>query len=264
MDDNTFQAQLDTFFGGSTGNSLGPDVVNSALTNTTSPSFKVGYTSSNDFRGVQTGASVGAPNTAFLDFNSLNGGTNDFDTRILAFAGEAGVNGRAGLILQADSFTFSGNASNATPLMTQTGNTFQPGGAEYFDVSTNQGRMLSLLHVAWSGEIGYDGTNPALVIQLRDPVTSAPWYGQFFVSLSNGYIGAAIWQATMTVSKDQTPAQNIVVAQEVEGNDLANIYATITYGIAGNPVLNFYNKIGAGTTARYMVTGTVFPLNDGF
>lgn len=259
---NPFQQSLIDYLGGTTGGALGPGVVSCALESTTSSQWKVGKTTANDLRGVDIGASVGAANTAFIDMNSLDSGTNDFDTRILSFAGEAGVNGRGSFVFQADSYTFNGNGLNAAPLLTAPGALFQPGG-----ITTpvlNQNREFGMLHVAWSGEVGTDAVNPALVIQLKDPVSNLPYFGHLWVTVSNGYqlTGNSIAQHTFSFSK--STVSNVVVADESEGNDLTNIYASITWGVGGFPVLNIYNKIGGASTARYMITGTIFPLNDGF
>lgn len=263
MAENTFQEQLDEFFGGSTGGALGPDVISSALRATTSEVFDVGYTPATLGKGVQLYAVPGAgpPESALIDFNSKNNpGTQSFDARIEVSGGENNVFGRGAFNIFANSYGFNGNPANAVPQMNYYGDAFYR--VVPIVPSVNHGRTIAVQQVAWTDTVG---TNPGVavrVIQLRDPTTLTPLFGQFVASYSNGYSGTgnSIYQATFSVAK--STVGNVNVASEVEGDDLSNLYIDVTWNAGGFPQINIYNK--TSDNARYLITGTVFPDNNGY
>lgn len=263
MDENTFQEQLIEFFGGSTGTTLGPEVVNSSLTNTTSDRWEIGYTPAAQFRGIDMGATIGVSNTAFMDFNSLDGGSNDYDTRIISFGGETNVNGRGTMQFSANTYQLLGNTAEAEPEYTLPGYVQQP--AIPFLPSVNQGRQYALRNYQCTGVGMSADPAAAITIQLRDPVSLTPWFGAFEVYMSNGFNGTG-QRASYTgwlIAKNAVPPTNIIEARNVQGNALAVLYAEAGWNAGGFPQLLLFNK-NAGTSFIYIVKATVFPDNDGY
>lgn len=258
MDDNTFQEQLLAFFGGTTGSSLGPDITSSYLTNTKSDRWEIGYTAATQFRGVDMGATPAASNTAFLDFNSLNGGTADYDTRLLSVGGEAGYDGRGTLGMIANEFVFAGNALNTTPYVKLDGNMNFTGGAPYYHSPTNQGRLFNTRNVVWSGLLAPTSPAPSIIIQLQDIATGVPLTGQFFVTMSNGYSGTgqSINNTRLSITQDIAGANpwNWEVAEL--GDDLVNLRVLTDLTNPSYPQLLLFNK--TADPAKYLITGTVF------
>ena len=67
-------------------------------------SIYAGYGNS---RSVELGAD--ATNTAYIDFHSLDGVSNDYDSRIISIGGTSGTSARGALTLQAETVSISGN-----------------------------------------------------------------------------------------------------------------------------------------------------------
>lgn len=64
----------------------------------------VGYSDATDKRGITLDAS--ASSFAYMDFNSRNGGENDFDVRLVTAGGETGQNGTGTLNVQSSAVNF--------------------------------------------------------------------------------------------------------------------------------------------------------------
>lgn len=261
---NSFQEQLELYFGGSTGSTLGPTVVNSSLENTTSQRFDIGYQPAGDLRGVDIGATPGIANTAFIDLNSLDNGTNDYDTRVLSIGGEAGVDGRGILALQGNEFAFVGNTVNATPIVYFNGqNTFAGSTAQFYP-SVNQGRMFPVQQVIWTGQAGTAPVDPVVEIQFRDRVSLTAFTGHFIITISNGWdgsgTGASVYQAVKSVVKQSLlpPAPGGAYwngANEEEGDDLTQVYANFDITNSDYPILRIYNK--STDPIRFLISGVV-------
>jgi len=258
MDDNTFQEQLELYFGGTTGGALGPDIISSSLQDTKSDRFKIGYIPANQFRGVDMGATPSVPNTAFLDFNSLNGATNDYDTRLLSIGGEAGVQGRGSLVFSANNYTFAGNTTNPAPDTITTGSSLYQGGIGFFLPSVNQGRLWSVKEVVWSGNLPISPVDPSIVIQLRDPVSLVPYTGQFNVTLSTGFSGTgqSHYYQQLSITRDIAGPTDFNWEEGYEKyTDESTLYQIPN--VSGTfPSLQMWNK--TADIGKYMVTGYVF------
>lgn len=258
MDDNTFQEQLDVFFGGTTGTALGPDVITSSLQETKSDRWKIAYTPSTQFRGIDMGATPIVSNTAFLDFNSLDGGTADYDTRLLSQGGEAGYNGRGTLAIVADRFQFIGNTQNTTPYIQLPSGINYIGGASVYHAPTNQGRLHSVRQVVWSGNLATSNPDPSIVISLQDIETGVALSGHYTITMSNGQsgTGASIayyswsitrsnvgdpWQAAIGFASEDTPA---------------SLYANAILNNSSYASIRLYNK--TADSARYLISGFVY------
>ena len=263
MNENTFQEQLNEFFGGSTGTTLGPEVQQSYLQGSYANRFNLAKTSATQFRGVQLACD--SSNVAYIDFNSLDGGTNDYDTRIISVGGEAGVPGRGIIGMNANEYHLNGNTAEAEPEYRFPGYLQQP--AIPFNTGVNQGRLFALRNYQWSGSGGNNGASPVVTIQLRDPVSLTPWFGVFDVYMSSGFSGGGVtrWVSTngWVIGKNADPPTGIIEGRNSEGGALAVIYAEADWNIGGFPQIKLFNK-QAGTSFIYIVKATVFPDNDGF
>lgn len=238
--------------------------VETNINRTTADRFEIGYTAANNQRGIDMGATIGVNNAAFIDFNSLNGGTNDYDTRLLSVSGEAGVDGRGILLMIANEYQFNGNSVNNQPAYGMPGYIYQP--AMGINVGTNQGRTLPISTHCWTGSGGTQPVNPVITIQLRDPVSLTPWFGVYDVYMSSGYAGTgdAFSSANWVIAKNATPPTDILEVEPARaGPALAVLYAEAEWNATGYPQLLLYNK-QAGSTFRYMVRATVFYNNNGF
>lgn len=258
MDDNTFQEQLDIYFGGTTGSSLGPDITSSSLQETKADRWKVGYTPATQFRGVDMGATPAASNTAFLDFNSLNGGTADYDTRFVSVGGEAGINGRGTLSIVGNRFDFVGNTPNPAPYVQMPNGIQFIGGIDQYHPPTNQGRLHSVRQVSWSGNLAPSGIVPALVVYLQDIDTGVPLTGQFTVTISNGYsgTGASMYYSSFAICRSAVGnPYNWELAFE-KGTGSPTDLDALPFTAASIPQIFLYNK--SADPAKYLITGTVF------
>ena len=56
--------------------------------------LEVGFSSATSNRGVDLGATPGVSQTAYLDFNSTDGSTRDYDARLLSVGGDTGSDGK--------------------------------------------------------------------------------------------------------------------------------------------------------------------------
>lgn len=252
---NTYQVCAEEYLGD----------VETNISRTTADRFQIGYTNDNDQRGIDMGATTGVANAAFLDFNSLDGGTNDYDTRIVSVSGEAGVNGRGILTFSANEYQWNGNSVEPEPEYRM------PGYFEYpaipFNVGTNQGRTYDVRQYYWNGTGGTDPTNPVITVQLRDPVSLTPWFGVYDVYMTSAYLGnsSVFDSANWLVVKNATPPTNVIESEPARaGNNLSSLYAEVDWNAVGYPQLKFFNKIGGGSTFRFLVRVTVFPDNDAF
>lgn len=257
MDDNTFQEQLEIFFGGTTGGALGPDIISSSLQETKSDRFKIGYTAATQFRGLDMGATPAAANTAFLDFNSLNGGTADYDTRILSVLGEAGVNGRGTMNLVGNTFNFVGNDPNPAPYIQIPNGINSIGGIGQYHVPTNQGRLHSIRQVVWSGNLAPSGITPALVIYLQDIETGVPMTGQFTLTISNGFsgTGASMYTTGFSICRSAVGnPYNWELAFE-KGTEAPPQLDALPFTAGAIPQIFLYNK--SADPAKYMISGIV-------
>lgn len=264
---NTFEEQLTEYFGGSTGSALGPDVKSSYLEDTKSNIFSVGLTPETLGKGVEMYAVPGAgpPESALIDFHSQNNpGNQIFDVRIEATGGESNVFGRGSLNFFANIYGFNGNAINTKPSYWMFGDIVNR--PVPINPSVNQGRLYAMQSVNWSGVAANANPNPALTIQLRDPVSLTNWFGVFDVQMSSAFGGGGRVFTTCgwVIAKNASPPTNIVETRiPPEGPDLSNFYAEADWNVAGYPQLLLYNKVG-GTNFVYMVRGMIFPDNDGF
>lgn len=260
---NYYEACQELYFG-STEETLGPKIVNSSLEKTTSPVFKVGYQAAADLRGVSFGADPDSENIAIIDFNSLNNGTNDYDSRILSFAGEAGQNGRGTLIMNANEFQFNGNSLNVRPNIKIPGQLYYETQAQV--PSNLQGRAYDMQEVVWNGFIGTSPNDPIRTIQLRS-AEGTPLFGIFDVAMSNGYGGGGegFIRSGWVISKNAVPPSGLTqTSVPQEGQDLARLYTEIQWNnVSQNPEIRLYNKNTSGT-AIYVIKGLVFPENDGW
>lgn len=257
MEDNTFQEQLEIFFGGSTGSALGPDITSSSLEETKSDRWKIGYTAATQFRGLDMGATPAAANTAFIDFNSLNGGTADYDTRILSLGGEAGVDGRGDLIMYSNKFEFRGNTPNPTPYVQMPNGINFIGGIDQYHPPTNQGRLHSVRQVAWSGNLAPSGITPALVIYLQDIDTGVPLTGHFTATLSNGYsgTGASMYYTSFAICRSAVGnPYNWELGFEA-GTGSPTDLDVLPFTGASIPQIFLYNK--SADPAKYIISGSV-------
>ena len=130
--------------------------------------------------------------------------------------------------------------------------------------SDGHGREMMCKELVWSGETSTDTSMPVRTIHLRDPVSGLPWYGRFNISMSNGWTGTgeSIYQGIWTISKSTVDNNNLRTVHSIEGDDLTRLYVTVTWDGAGYPVINMFNK--TMESMRYLITGIVFPLNNGF
>lgn len=67
--------------------------------------LSIGLSPETSSRGIDIGATPNVANTAFLDFNSLDGGSNDYDVRLLSVSGTTGTNAKGTLSIEADTAT---------------------------------------------------------------------------------------------------------------------------------------------------------------
>lgn len=204
------------------------------------------------------GATVGVPNTAYLDFNSLEGGANDFDSRLISVGGETGVDGRGSLAYQANEFAFVGNASNLTPSVNFSGSLGWIGSTAQFYPSVNQGRMFAAQHIVWTGQAGTAPVDPVVEIQLRDRITLTPFTGHFFITISNGWSGTgqSIYQAMKSVtSAVGSTGDQWNFANEDEGDDLSDVYVAFDLSNSSYPIMLIYNK--SADPIRFIISGTI-------
>lgn len=258
-DNNTFQDQLEEYFAGSTGSTLGPGLVNSSLENTKSDRFQIGYQPAANSRGVDIGATIGVPNSAFIDFNSLNNGTNDYDTRLLSTLGEQGVNGRGNLNMIANRFNYIGNATNPAPLVQMPNGIDFIGGPSVYHVPTNQGRLHNVRQVVWSGNLAPSNPNPSIVISLFDIDTGVPFTGYYNITMSNGYSGTgqSIAYFSLAITQDIAGANPWNWEELIKkGDDLTALYVTPGLTNPSYPSINLYNK--TADPAKYLITAWVF------
>lgn len=252
---NTFQVSAEEYLGD----------IETNITRTTADRFEIGYTTANDLRGVDIGATTGVNNSAFIDFNSLNGATNDYDTRIVSVGGEAGVDGRGILTFSANEYHLNGNSLEPEPEYKLPGYIEQP--AIPLNVGTNQGRTYDIRYYTWNGTGGTDPTNPVITIQLRDSVSLNPFFGAYDVYMTSAYLGnsSVFDSANWLVVKNATPPTNVIESEPARaGSNLSALYAEVDWNAGGYPQLKLFNKIGGGSTFRYIVRAMVFPDNDGF
>ena len=270
MEENTFQTQLEEFFGGTTGGSLGPGVTTSYLESTLSEGFRVGYTAETLGKGVEIYAvpSAGPPESALIDFNSKNNpGTQSFDARIEVSGGENNVFGRGAFNIFANSYGFNGNPINPTPAMNYYGDAFfQP---VPLVPSVNHGRAMAVQKILFTGSAGSDAVNPVRTIQLRDPITLTPWFGVFNVYQTATFSGVNQWASSTNwlIMKNASPPTDIVEGQnEREGPSLTILYPEADWNAGGFPQIKLFNKdtSAPGNTFVYMIEGSVFPNNDAF
>lgn len=116
------------------------EIVNSGLDFTQSDRLRIGYVgpqgttgqASTNRRGIDIGATPAVANTAFIDFNSLDNGGNDFDSRIISIGGVQGTDGSAILQFQGGQYIFSGISASVLADneygWRATGTTVLPGG----------------------------------------------------------------------------------------------------------------------------------------
>lgn len=256
MDDNTFEEQLIEYFGGSTDTQLGEGVISSWLQETKSDRFKIGYEPASLGRGIDMGATIGVSNSAFLDFNSLDNGTNDYDTRFVSVGGTAGVNGRGTLQIIGDQFLFIGNTTNPAPLIQLPNAINFIGGVSVYHAPTNQGRLISVRQIEWSGNLASGTTQ---LVDLKDLTTGFPFTGHYTITLSNGRSGTGASQAYSSYSITKTtvglfPWQWLTGFEE--GDNLSNLYTAV------DPTNSLYPRLLLGNTtadpARYIIEGFVF------
>lgn len=254
---NTFQDQLYEYFAGSTGTTLGPGIVNSSLVSTKSDRFQIGYQPASFGRGIDMGATIAVADTAFIDFNSKNGGTADYDTRILSLGGELGVDGRGTLATVCNNLQLIGNVTKPNPPLTLPGNINYGGGSTLYHAPTNQGRLNSVRQVVWSGNLATSPVNPSIVISLQDIDTGVPLSGQYTITISNGYsgTGASIAYYSWSITESSVGDPWNTAVGFAQGDDLSNLYATATLNTTV-PLINLYNK--TADPARYVISGFVY------
>lgn len=258
-DYNTFQDQLIEYFSGSTGATLGPGIINSSLQNTTSDRWKIGYQPAALSRGVDMGATIGVNNSAFIDFNSLNNGTNDYDTRILSVLGEAGVNGRGIMQCYGNRFDFVGNAPNPAPYVQMPSGINFLGGPTVYHAPTNQGRLNNVRQVVWSGNMAPSNPNPSITIQLQDIDTGVPLKGHFTITMGNGYSGTgqSICFTQIAITKDDNGPNPWNWEQAYDkGDNLTNLFVNVGLSNPSYPTILLYNK--TADPARYLISGFVY------
>lgn len=233
------------------------------INRTTADRFEIGYTPANDLRGVDIGATTGVANSAYIDFNSLDNGTNDYDTRIVSVGGELGTNGRGILQMSANEYHLLGNSVEPEPEYKMPGYVQMP--AIPTLVGTLQGRQYAVRNYIWTGSGANDGANPVRTIQLRDPVSLTPWFGVLDVAMSSGFAGTGdcASYAGWVIAKNASPPSDIIECRSSEGTALAVLYAEADWNAGGYPQLKLFNK-QAGSDFVYIVKITVFPDNDAF
>ena len=239
--------------------------IDTNISRTTSDDFRIGYTAATAQRGIDLGDIENLSQVVSIDFNSLDGGSNDFDTRIRSVGGEAGVNGRGILQMNANEYHLFGNTAEPEPEYKMPGYVEQP--AIPLNVSVNQGRTYDLRYYTWNGQGGTEPTNPVITIQLRDPVSLTPWFGAIDVYMTSAYLGnsSVFDSANWLVVKNATPPTDIIEAEPARaGNNLSALYAEVDWNATGYPQLKLFNKIGGASTFRYIVRVMIFPDNDAF
>lgn len=258
-DYNTFQDQLVEYFSGSTGSTLGPGITTSSLARTKNESFAVGYQPAMDSRGILLAADVAFTDTVLIDFNSLDNGTNDYDTRITSYLGEAGTNGRGTLRFQGNSFEFIGNTINPSPIVNMPNGINFVGEASVYHPPTNQGRLHDVRQVVWSGNMAPSPTNPSIIISLQDIDTGVPFTGHYTITMSNGFSGTgqSICFTEIAITKDIAGANpwNWERAYD-KGDNLSALYVNVDIANPSYPRILLYNK--TADPARYLISGFVY------
>lgn len=258
-DFNTFQDQLVEYFSGSTAGVLGPGIKTSSLQRTTNESFAIAYQPAMAQRGVLIGADAAAANIAFIDFNSLDNGTNDYDTRIRSFLGEAGTNGRGTLDIIGNQFRFLGNTINPAPLVQMPNGINFLGGVDQYHPPTNQGRLNSVRQVVWSGNMAPSNPNPSITIQLQDIDTGVPFTGHFTITMSNGFSGTgqSICSTQIAITKDIAGVNPWNWEQAFDkGDNLTALFVNVNLTNPSYPQILLYNK--TADPAKYLISGFVY------
>lgn len=256
---NTFQDQLVEYFSGSTGSTLGPGITNSSLANTKNESFAVGFQPALDQRGILLAADQSFTNTVLIDFNSLDNGANDYDTRIQSVSGEAGVSGRGALRFIGNEFQYIGNVLNPAPYVIMPGGVNFIGDPAVYHAPTNQGRLNNVRQVVWSGNLSPSNPNPSIIISLQDIATGVALTGHFTITMSNGQSGTgqSICFTEIAITKDIAGGNpwNWERAYD-KGDNLTALYVNVDITTPSYPSILLFNK--TADSAKYLISGYVY------
>lgn len=210
-----------------------------------------GTASSGNYVEIHSG-----PNASYIDFHSTEGSNENYDATIISVGGVTGMNGGGTLIIQANKLILQGNTANPSPDLVLPGSIYFDGGPGLTDPVSLQGRLFPLRQLAFSGDCpAVPIPNTAKQIALMDPLSGLPYYGQYNVTMSNGFAGGnTIYQGLFSVTKGSNPSL-INVAIQQEGNDLTGFSADF-FWFSGVLTLSFKNYLTL--PCRYIVTGTVY------
>ncbi len=214
-----------------------------------------GSTSSGKYVEIRSG-----PNASSIDFHSTDGSNENYDATITSTGGTTGMDGGGTLVIKANTIILQGNTANPSPELVLPGSIIFEGGPDLTDPVSLQGRLYPMVQLAFSGDCpAVPIPNTAKQIRLIDAQSGLPYYGQYNVTMSNGFAGGnTIYQGLFSVTKGSNPSL-INVSKQQEGNDLSAFSADF-FVLGGVLTLGFKNYLSL--PCRYIVTATVYESYD--
>lgn len=227
------------------------EVVQSGIESTKSTVLRMGYVSGadpvagapNGNRGITLGAEAPVPSTAFIDFNSLQNGTNDFDARIISIGGQENVVAQAILQFQAAEYIFSGITSDLIidnrMRWRSAGTTILPGGSLAGPLKREFGSSMTTFAL----NVPATTTPLTLAMDFRYP-DGTPMYGHYWFSMNqrnDGNPGAysyRTWELYLYRTGTNTCRWEEVYPRRGGGTDI-----NITTPSETAPNVNIFNQV---------------------